>query len=110
MPDKLQSPITNLQLLTILPAQISSRTLHHPANPLYPYHPPSSLFLDPRSLLVSSFPTEPYPRLYHVSGTILLLNFTHFRFLHHSCQSPTIICLRLLYPSPLVLSTQNCFR
>src|ERR1043165_7809301 len=34
--NSLQSPITNLQLPTILQAQISSRPFHHPANPLYP--------------------------------------------------------------------------
>ena len=33
--NSLQSLITNLQLSTILSAQISSRPLHHPANPLY---------------------------------------------------------------------------
>src|SRR5688572_7875441 len=33
--NSLQSLITNLQLSTILPAQISSRPLHYPVNPLY---------------------------------------------------------------------------
>src|SRR5678816_2478714 len=45
--NSLQSLITNLQLSTILPAQISSRPLHHPANPLY------QIFLHSHSLSTS---------------------------------------------------------
>src|SRR6218665_280274 len=32
----LQSPVPNQQLPAVTPAQIPSRTLHHPANPFYP--------------------------------------------------------------------------
>src|SRR5688572_5733387 len=35
----------------------------------------------PRSLLISSSPSEPYPTLHHVSGTIYHLNSALFRFL-----------------------------
>jgi len=34
-PNLHNSPVPNLQLSAVLPAHIPSRTLHHPANPLY---------------------------------------------------------------------------
>lgn len=39
--------------------------------------------------------------------TIFPLNSINFRLPHHQCQSPTIICLTLLYLSTLGLSTQS---
>src|SRR5688572_7875440 len=59
------------------------------------------------SLLISSSPIEQYPTLQHVSGTTYLLSSALFRFLNHHLQSPTIIRIRLLYPSPPRLSTRN---
>src|SRR6218665_1238809 len=53
----LQSLVPNLQFHAVFPAHIPSRTLHHPANTLYSI---IILSLDPRSLLISCFPTEPY--------------------------------------------------
>src|SRR6218665_2921405 len=35
-PVTLQSPVPNLQFPAVFPAHVPSRTLHHPANPLYP--------------------------------------------------------------------------
>src|SRR6218665_1449379 len=92
--DPLQDPIANLQLPTILPVLIASRNLHHPANPLYQIILKVSAFLN-QSQLISRSPTEPYPSVQHVFGTICL-NFALFLFLLHHCQSQTIICLRLL--------------
>lgn len=61
-------------------------------------------FSTPRSPFISNSPTKPYPtQLWnHVFGTIYnCLNSTLSQFLyHHHCQSPIIICLRLLYSSP----------
>lgn len=60
---------------TILPAQVSSRTLHHPANPLY------SIILQSHSfptiilmLLIPSAPIDLSTTLHLDSGTISLLN------------------------------------
>src|SRR6218665_1185376 len=51
-------------------------------------HPVSS-FLDPRSLLISCSPTEPYPSLHHVFGMTYHLNSAPFLYLHHRhCQLP----------------------
>src|SRR6218665_236734 len=48
---------------------------------LLDHHHPVSPFLDPRSLLISCFPTEPYPLLHHVFGMTYHPNsasFFHF--------------------------------
>ena len=58
-------------------------------------------FLEPRSLLISCSPTEPYPSLHHVFGMTYHLNSAPFLYLHHRhCQSQDIIFIRLLFPSP----------
>src|SRR6218665_586864 len=67
-----------------------------------------SPFLDPRSLLISCFPTEPYQSLCHVFGMTYHLNSAPFLCLHRRhCQSQDIIFTCLLYPSPPGPSTQN---
>src|SRR6218665_2618837 len=64
-------------------------------------HHPVSPFLEPRSLLISCSPTEPYPSLHHVFGMPSHLNSAPFLSLHHRhCKSQDIIFIRLLYPSP----------
>src|SRR6218665_2420009 len=64
-------------------------------------HHPLSPFLDPRSLLISCFPTEPYQSLPHVFGMTYHLNSAPFIRLHRRhCQSQDIICTCLLYSSP----------
>src|SRR6218665_1608064 len=64
-------------------------------------HHPVSPYLDPRSLLISYSPTEPYPPLHHVFVIIYHLNSAPSLYLHHRhCQSHDIIFIRLLYPSP----------
>src|SRR6218665_1766468 len=62
----------NLQFLAVFPAHVPSRTLHHPANPLY-----SIIILFPFSTtghFSSCSPTEPYPSLHHVFGMTYCLN------------------------------------
>src|SRR6218665_2702387 len=46
-------------------------------------HHPLSPFLDPRSLLISCFPPEPYQSLSHVFGMTYHLNSAPFLRLHH---------------------------
>src|SRR6218665_2269133 len=71
-------------------------------------HHPVSPFLDPRSLLISCFPTEPYQSLRHVFGMTYHLNSAPFHRLHRRhCQSQDIVFTCLLYPSPPGPSTQN---
>src|SRR6218665_244178 len=77
-----------------------SRTLHHPANPLYLIIILSHPFSTPGHFLSRS-PTEPYPSLHHVVGMTYHLNCAPFLYPHHrQCQSRDIIFIRLLYPSP----------
>src|SRR6218665_2694896 len=52
------------------------------SHPALPDHPPVSVFLDPRSLLISSSPSEQYPSLHHVFGWIYQLN-SALQFLFH---------------------------
>ena len=64
-------------------------------------HHPVSPFLDPRSLLISCSPTEPYPWLHHAFGMTYHLNSAPFLYLQRRhCRSQDIIFSRLLYPSP----------
>src|SRR6218665_3819329 len=100
----LQSPVSNLQFPAVFPAHVPSRTLHHPANPLYSIIILSHPF-DPRSLLISCSPTEPFPSLNHIFGMTCHLNPSPLPYLHHChCQSQDIIFIRLLYPSTPDLS------
>jgi|SRR6218665_2484838 len=101
------SPVPNLQLPTVLPAHVPSRTIHHPANSLGD-HPPASPFFDPRSPFISCSPIEPYPSLHQVSGMTYHLNSAPFLYLHHHhCQSQDIIFIRLLYSSHPGPSAEN---
>src|SRR6218665_2159551 len=71
------------------------------SQPALPDHPPVSPFLDPRSLLISCSPVEPYPSLHHVFGMTYHPNSTLFLYIHYRhCQSQDIIFILLLYPSP----------
>src|SRR6218665_1799243 len=64
-------------------------------------HHPLSPFLDPRSLLISCFPTELYQSLRHVFGMTYHLNSAPFLCLHRRhCQSQNTMFICLLYPSP----------
>ena len=81
-----QSSITNLQLPTILPAKISSRTLHHPANPLHPFiimsHSLSTVSHHSSQILQSSHITHcttsverPSPRIPQVFGSSIIIAY-----------------------------------
>src|SRR6218665_2695907 len=71
-------------------------------------HHSLSPFLDPRSLLISYFPTEPYQSLRHVFGMTYHLYSAPFPPLHRRhCQSQDIIFICLFYPSRPGPSTQN---
>src|SRR6218665_418006 len=54
-----QSPVPNLQFPPVFPAHVPSRTLHHPANPLYSIiilsHPFSTLSHFPSHVLQPSY-------------------------------------------------------
>src|SRR6218665_2450610 len=50
------------------PRIISSRTLHHPANPIY--RPPPSLLSRPRSLIIPSSPLESYTHIHHCTTSL----------------------------------------
>src|SRR6218665_3331032 len=77
--------------LTSPPSSTHALLNHHPVHP----------FLDPRSLLIYFFPTEPYQSLRHVFGMTYHLNSAPFLRLHRRhCQSQDIIVICLLYPSP----------
>src|SRR6218665_3825113 len=85
IPSSLPNPLT---FANSSPSNQPALLDHHPVSP----------FLDPRSLLISCSPTEPYPPLHHVFGMTYHLNSAPFLYLHHRhCQSQDI---RLLYPSP----------
>src|SRR6218665_3601667 len=74
---------------------------------LLDYHPLSP-FLDPPSLLISCFPTEPYQSLHHVFGMTYHLNSAPFLRLHRRhCQSQDIIFIRLLYSGGSRSSTKG---
>src|SRR6218665_1752906 len=101
----LQSLVPNLQFPVVFPAHVNSSPSSQHA--LLNHHPVSP-FLDPRSFLISCFPTEPYQSLHHVFGMTYHLNSAPFLRLHRRhCQLQDIIFIRLLYPSPPGLSTQN---
>ena len=91
--------LTHSQLITLSPFTVANFS---PSSKLaLSGHPPVSVFLDPRSLLISHSPTEPYPPLHHVFGMTYHFNYALFSSLHHQWKSPNIIFLRLLYLSHL---------
>src|SRR6218665_3773015 len=53
-------------------------------------------------------PSEKYPSLHHAFGMTMScrLKSAHFLFLRHHRHSSSIICIRLLHLSSLVISTQ----
>src|SRR6218665_1135249 len=59
-----------------------------------PNHPPISVFLNPQSLLISSSPTEQYPKLHHVFEMICHVTL-HFFF------SSTVNHPQSSFPAPL---------
>src|SRR6218665_1957705 len=70
-----------------------------PTRDLLDHHPVSPV-LDPWSLLISCFPTEPYQSLRHVFGMTYHLNSAPFLRLHRRhCQSQDIVFICLLYRS-----------
>ena len=69
---------------------------------------PFSPFLDPRSLLISCFPTEPYQSLHHIFGMTYHLNSAPFLRLHHRhCQSQDIIFIRHPQGLPLKIKISS---
>src|SRR6218665_2984134 len=100
----LQSPVPNLQFPAVFSAHVYIGPTFANSSPssqsaLLDHHPVSP-FLDPRSLLISCSPTEPFPSLHHVFGMTYHLNSAPFPYLHHRyCQSQDIIFIRFLYPS-----------
>src|SRR6218665_4147252 len=81
------------------------------SHPALPDHPPVSVFLDPRSLLISSSPSEQYPSLHHVFGLIYQLN-SALQFLFHLPSPSKTVFLRFtkkisFYPQNFLM---NFFR
>jgi len=92
----LQSPVPNLQLPAVLPAHIPSRTLHHPANPLYPIillsHPFST------SDHFSSHGLKP-SHIHHCTRSLELPTTWPPHYFFTSTQSTTIIANHKTSPS-----------
>src|SRR6218665_1686798 len=104
--------VPNLQFPPVFPAHISSRTLHHPTNPLYSIiilsHPFSTPAVTAHLMFSNRAISNSNHVLHHVFGMTYHLNSAPFLRLHcRHCQSQDIIFIRLLYPTPPGPFTQN---